>query len=113
MMQQRKYSKTPFVWPGLLLAALLLVCLSGRKPVVADGGAVGEGSGEVTAAAVGSAMDRGVGSSHFANSMAEVGGYDFDFVDERGGGCGQVAAGTAAGADRSVYDLVRVVPADG
>ena len=74
MMQQRKYSKTPFVWPGLFLAALLLVCLSGRKPVVADGGAVGEGSGEVTAAAVGSAMDRGVGSSHFANSMAEVGG---------------------------------------
>ena len=74
MMQQRKYSKTPFVWPGLLLAALLLVCLSGRKPVVADGGAVGEGSGEVTAAAVGSAMDRGVGSSHFANSMAAVGG---------------------------------------
>ena len=32
MMQQRKYSKTPFVWPGLLLAAVLLVCLSGRKP---------------------------------------------------------------------------------
>jgi thioredoxin-related protein len=53
MMQQRKYSKTPFVWSGLLLAALLLVCLSGRKPekAAADGGAVGEGSGDVKAAA--------------------------------------------------------------
>jgi thioredoxin-related protein len=49
MMQQRKYSKTPFVWPGLLLAALLLVCQSGRKPEKAMGG------------------DAGAGSSHFAN----------------------------------------------
>ena len=55
MMQQRKYSKTPFVWPGLLLAALLLVCLSGRKPV-ADGGAGDAGGGEVTAGTVRSAI---------------------------------------------------------
>jgi thioredoxin-related protein len=51
MMQQRKYSKTPFVWPGLLLAALLLVCLSGRRPenaVAGDGG-----SGNAGAATVG------------------------------------------------------------
>jgi thioredoxin-related protein len=46
MMQQRKYSKTPFVWPGLLLAALLLVCLSGRKPEKAGSDA---GRGEVGA----------------------------------------------------------------
>ena len=32
MMQQRKYFKTLFVWPGLLLAAVVLVCLSGRRP---------------------------------------------------------------------------------
>jgi thioredoxin-related protein len=50
MMQQRKYSKTPFVWPGLLLAALLLVCLSGRKPEKAMGG-------DAEAAAIGSGMD--------------------------------------------------------
>jgi thioredoxin-related protein len=59
MMQQRKYSKTPFIWPGLFLAALLLVCLSGREPE----------KGDVTA---GRAMadDAGAGSSHFANSIA-------------------------------------------
>ena len=53
MMQQRKYSKTPFVWPGLLLAALLLVCLSGRKPEKV--GDDGMGSGDVGAATVGGA----------------------------------------------------------
>ena len=41
MMQQRKYSKTPFVWPGLFLAALLLVCLSGREPEKGDVAAAG------------------------------------------------------------------------
>jgi thioredoxin-related protein len=54
MMQQRKYSKTPFVWPGLLLAALLLVCLSGREPETAmtgramGGGRAGDGGGGTT-----------------------------------------------------------------
>ncbi len=32
MMQQRKYFKTPFVWPALFIAALVLVCFGGRKP---------------------------------------------------------------------------------
>jgi thioredoxin-related protein len=32
MMQQRKYAKTPFVWPGLFAVALALVLFSGRKP---------------------------------------------------------------------------------
>jgi thioredoxin-related protein len=32
MMKQRKYAKTPFVWPGLFAAALALVLFSGRKP---------------------------------------------------------------------------------
>jgi thioredoxin-related protein len=61
MMQQRKYSKTPFVWPGLLLAALVLVCLSGRKPEKGDvtAGRAKDGAGDV-----------GVGSSHFANPIA-------------------------------------------
>ena len=63
MMQQRKYSKTPFVWPGLLLAALLLVCLSGRKP---EKGEVTTGRGTVDDGAA----DGGMGSSHFANSVA-------------------------------------------
>ncbi len=46
MMQQRKYFKTPFVWPGLLVAALVLVCLSGRKPetLTAGDGAVKAGN---------------------------------------------------------------------
>ena len=75
MMQQRKYSKTPFVWPGLLLAAVLLVCLSGRKPekVAADGGAVGGGSGAVGTVAVGSAMDGG-GASISWMSVEEAAG---------------------------------------
>ena len=70
MMQQRKYSKTPFVWSGLLLAALLLVCLSGRKPEKVVGG--DGGSGDVGAAAAGKVMagDVGAGSSHFANSIS-------------------------------------------
>jgi thioredoxin-related protein len=74
MMQQRKYSKTPFVWSGLLLAALLLVCLSGRKPEKAatDGGAVGGGSGGVTAATVGSAM--GGNAEAGGRATAEAGG---------------------------------------
>ena len=55
MMQQRKYSKTPFVWPGLLLAALLLVCLSGRRPenVVGDGATGVRGSAMATDAMAG------------------------------------------------------------
>jgi thioredoxin-related protein len=38
MMQQRKYFKTLFVWPGLLLAAVVLVSLSGRRPEEATAG---------------------------------------------------------------------------
>ena len=55
MMQQRKYSKTPFVWPGLLLAALLLVCLSGRRPenAVGDGATGVKGSAMATEAVAG------------------------------------------------------------
>src|ERR1700744_1950302 len=37
MMQQRKYSKTPFVWPALFVMALVLVCFGGRKPDRAGG----------------------------------------------------------------------------
>jgi thioredoxin-related protein len=64
MMQQRKYSKTPFIWPGLFLAALLLVCLSGRRPEKGDvtaGRAATEDVGE--AGAVGKAMNGDVATA--------------------------------------------------
>jgi thioredoxin-related protein len=55
----------------LLLAALLLVCLSGRKPENAMGD---WGSGDVGVATVGNvgAGDVGAGSSHFANPVAGI-----------------------------------------
>lgn len=71
MMQQRKYSKTPFVWPGLLLAALLLVCLSGRKPESAMGDG---GSGDVGAATVGSGMGGDAGAAVSWMSVEEAAG---------------------------------------
>jgi thioredoxin-related protein len=64
MMQQRKYFKTPFVWPGLFLAALLLVCLSGREPeqgnVTADRATTNNVG---SAGAVGNAMNGDVGAN--------------------------------------------------
>jgi thioredoxin-related protein len=62
-MQQRKYSKTPFLWPGLFIVALALVLFSGRKPVTATAGAAasgGSGVGTDAAASGGSGLETGV-----------------------------------------------------
>ena len=76
----RKYLKT-MVWGAGIVGVVLL--LSGRFAETRRGvtGARGE------AAVAGSAVD----------------------MDDSGAGCGQVAAGEAAGADRSVYVVVRLV----
>ena len=43
MMQQRKYSKTPFLWPGLFITAVVLLCFGGRKPDIPGGTGAGDG----------------------------------------------------------------------
>jgi thioredoxin-related protein len=41
MMQQRKYFKTPFLWPGLFIAGVVVLCFGGRKPDRTAGPGVG------------------------------------------------------------------------
>jgi thioredoxin-related protein len=41
MMQQRKYFKTPFLWPGLFIAAVVLLCFGGRRPETGAGAGAG------------------------------------------------------------------------
>jgi len=72
MMQQRKYFKTPFLWPGLFIAGVVLLCFGGRKPDGVAGAGVKERVGAVGAAGVAGAA----GAAGVAEAVGASGAVD-------------------------------------